>query len=288
MVHLAVLSCNHSRNKLDVRSARRPAVAVLVVALAVFLYSVLPLTSTSCERAFGMLPRRAAVKACVMGISVVSAADILGATIFGAANNASALTRVETKGSALGGTKSNTKAFERYVEKDPALPKFEVLRPVGWEHSEQTWKQNLWKDFGRTLTFFQGNASVEVALQPVGKNKNKVSDFGSPEDFANSFANSVARAFAPPSVANPSPVPKVIPLSMIAADDFTRLLARYRLEVGDRPSMIFEQLVGLAVDDTEASNYLYSLTAFAPEDEFDKMESIFAVVFRSFSISLRA
>mmetsp|Transcript_73290 Transcript_73290/g.158977 ORF Transcript_73290/g.158977 Transcript_73290/m.158977 type:complete len:241 (-) Transcript_73290:178-900(-) len=174
--------------------------------------------------------------------------------------------------------------LERYVEKDPALPGFQVQRPKGWLFEEQTLKQNMWKDYGRTLKFSQGNLSIEVALQPIDDDKTQLSQLGNPEDFARAFANSASRVLAPPNSAEPSPVPKVTPLSMKAPEDLMQLLAQYRLEVGERPPLIFQQLIGIGKD-SEKRNYLYSLTASSPEAEFDRNAKLFADVFQSFRLS---
>lgn len=171
----------------------------------------------------------------------------------------------------------------QYIEKDPALPGFRVSRPAGWEADEQTLKQNSWKDYGRTLKYFSGNRTIEVSLQPIDSKITKLSDLGSPETFANAFANSASRVVAPPSTANPSPVPKVSVLGMEATPDLRRTLAQYRMEVRDRPNLIFQQLVGIA-EDSEKRNYLYSLTAAATEEEFDRSKDIFVEVFKSFEM----
>lgn len=140
------------------------------------------------------------------------------------------------------------------------------------------------QDYGKTLKFAKGNTSVEVALQPIDEGKNKLSEFGSPEDFARAFANSAARIVAPPSTAEPSPAPKVTPLSMDASEDLKRFLAQYRLEVAGRDPLIFQQLIGIGAN-PDKRNYLYSLTAMAPEGEFDKSKMLFANIFKSFSLS---
>lgn len=189
------------------------------------------------------------------------------------------------------GGAARAEALERYVEKDPALPGFELQRPgAGWEFTSQTLQQNTWQDYGRTLKFAQGNSSIEVALQPVGDDKQQLSQLGSPEDFAKAFANSAARSLAPPSTGVPTPVPKVTLLSIKASKDLRRLQAQYRLAVGERDPFIFEQLVGLGTetrsgsssDAVQKKNYLYSLTAAAPESEFDRKAALFVDVFKSF------
>jgi len=169
------------------------------------------------------------------------------------------------------------------MEKDPALPGFGILRPSGWTMEERTIKQNLWSDYGKTLRFSKGNLSIEVGLEPIDKSKTKLSDFGNPGDFAKVFANSAARIAAAPNPGDPSPIPKITPLKMDAAQDLKRFLAQYRLEVGERVPLLFEQLFGLG-SDSEKKNYLYSITAMSPESEFDINKELFADCLKSFKM----
>mmetsp|Transcript_1102 Transcript_1102/g.2379 ORF Transcript_1102/g.2379 Transcript_1102/m.2379 type:complete len:246 (-) Transcript_1102:10-747(-) len=223
--------------------------------------------------------RRRVLALCLVTVSAVASC----VQAFAAPSRRVAALQAGLVGSLLGARPGpvRAEALEQYREKDPALPAYELQRPSGWLMDESTIKQNTWKDYGKTLRFVSGNRSIEVGLQPIDKDKTKLSDFGKPSDFANAFANSAAKLIAPPSTVNPSPVPSVTVLSIDASEDFRRLLAQYRMQVGERPPLIFEQLVGIGVD-TEQRNYLYSLTALAPEAEFDANSKLFADVFRSF------
>lgn len=174
-----------------------------------------------------------------------------------------------------------TGAAERYVEKDPALPAFSFSRPRGWFMEDATLQQNTWRALGRTLKFTKGNLSLEVGVQPVNDGIQKLDQLGKPEDFARTFADSASKLYAPPNPANPSPVPNVTTVSMEADGNFTELLAQYRLQVGERPPLLFEMLVGLG-NDPEKKGYLYSLTAIAPEAEFDSNVKLFTEVLQSF------
>lgn len=175
--------------------------------------------------------------------------------------------------------------LQRYREADPSLPGFEVLRPSGsgWSFEAHTLTQRMWYGYGRSIRFSRGNISVSVALQPVDTKKRTLSELGSPADFARAFVKSASLIFAPPSTATPSPVPKVMPLSMDAAPDLCRVSAKYQLEVEGRPSFIFQQLVGLG-NGTDSRTYLYSLTGMAPESEFGQNEALFADIFQSFRL----
>lgn len=180
--------------------------------------------------------------------------------------------------------------LERYVEKDPALPGFQFMRPVGWEIAQETTKQRFQSELGCILRVQDksGEESIEIALQPVDESKQKVSDFGNPMDFANAFANSASKTLAPPNTGAPSPVPTVTPLSQDASPDLRKYLAQYRFEfkdreVADRPPIVFAQLVGVSKD-VEGRTYLYSITSMAPESQYDKYKEFFANVMGSFSI----
>jgi len=175
--------------------------------------------------------------------------------------------------------------LQRYREADPSVPGFEVLRPSGndWSFEAYTLTQRMWNGYGRSIRFSRGNVSISVALQPVDRKKRTLSELGSPADFARAFVNSASRIFAPPSTATPSPVPKVVPLSMDAAPDLCRVSAKYQLKMEGRPLFIFQQLVGLG-NGTDSRTYLYSLTAMAPEREFGQNEALFADIFQSFRL----
>jgi len=171
--------------------------------------------------------------------------------------------------------------LKQYVEKDPALPAFTLSRPKGWAKEETTLTQNTWRNLGKILKFSKGNLSIEVAIEPIDDKVKKLDQLGSPRDFANAFANSVARMYAPPNPANPSPVPSVEELSMEATKDLTEALAQYRLTVGDKPPLLFEQLTGVGKD-PEGRTYLYSVTTTTPEASFDRNAKMNAEILRSF------
>jgi len=153
--------------------------------------------------------------------------------------------------------------LKQYVEKDPALPAFTLSRPKGWAKEETTLTQNTWRNLGKILKFSKGNLSIEVAIEPIDDKVKKLDQLGSPRDFANAFANSVARMYAPPNPANPSPVPSVEELSMEATKDLTEALAQYRLTVGDKPPLLFEQLTGGHTRYERALEFWYAFWSFS-------------------------
>ncbi|CAE8622962.1 unnamed protein product [Polarella glacialis] len=259
-----------TQRKMARRPCRSSCAATAVLAAVALLSTALPISRSSSSWAFAAQPAAAAPQ---LGQQMVPRRLVLGGASWAALSLVSGVSSAEAE-----------EQLKRYVEKDPALPGFQVSHPAGWAHMEQTIKQNMVKDYGRILSYTKDNSTIEVSLQPIEAGKDKLSDFGSPETFANAFANSAAKVFAPPNSAAPSPVPTVTQVSVEADKDLRRMLTQYRLEVKsqpERPALVFEQLVGLGRD-SEQKNYLYSLTAMAPEAEFESRKKLFAEVFASF------